>query len=112
MAPEPGQPPYLVDLGAGDALDRNDPPLTGLSASEALGRADYELRIESVPIGRVSTWTDQDGTPRLGPWQGADALRLAPFGPGLYVSSTGEVLDLRSGPVTFASMPLYPVSSL
>ncbi len=29
-----------------------------------LGHAHFELRIEPMPVGRVSIWTDEDGTPR------------------------------------------------
>ena len=38
------------------------------------------------------------------------SLRLTEVAPGLYISSTGEMLDLRSAAATYANIPLVRAS--
>ncbi len=100
----------MVDLRDGTARYRNDARATPPSRLDPLHAGTYLVSSWGVPTAR---WrVAQDGpSPTIArlPADGAEpavALRLTPVEPGLYLSSTGEALDLQTQPPTYANIAL------
>jgi CubicO group peptidase (beta-lactamase class C family) len=101
---------YMLALRDGTARYRNDAARTPPSTLAPAHAGTYESRSWGVPTGR---WRlAQDGaSPTIGQLgdgcpEPAVALRLAPVEPGLWLSSMGEALDLRSATPTYANIEL------
>lgn len=103
---------YMVALRDGTARYRNDARTTPPSQLDAAHAGTYAVSSWGVETGR---WRlAQDGSsPTIGPLAAGEqatapavALRLAPIAPDLYLSSTGEALDLRTQPPTYAGIAL------
>lgn len=114
MTPVAGQPQWIVDLNGGESFDRSEAPETVLTQSESVASANYEIRLGTSVVARVSLEVADDGSPRLVVPGDPDTLLqlpLAPMSDGLFVAPTGEVFDPNSDPPTFRNIPLYPCST-
>lgn len=102
----------MVALRDGTARYRNAADATPPSRLDPEHAGTYAAHSWGVPTAR---WRlAQDGaSPTIGPVAADDeaaptvALRLTPIEPGLYLSSTGEALDLRTQPPTYAAVALH-----
>ncbi|WP_272473297.1 serine hydrolase domain-containing protein [Baekduia alba] len=96
---------YMVDLRNGDVRYRNDAARTPPSTLDPARAGTYTMSSWGVPTAEYEL--AQDGASPALRRVGSDvALRLAPIGTGLYLSSTGEVLDLRAATPTYANVAL------
>lgn len=89
--------------------DDPEPVASDEGVQERRGRC-FTVRALGVEAGRPSLWSANDAL-WFGPWSGANALRLSEHRPGLLFSSTGEALDLRKSPPTYANIPLHEDAS-
>jgi CubicO group peptidase (beta-lactamase class C family) len=107
-----GPATYMLAVRDGTVRYRNDAGRTPSSTLDPARTGDYVVRSWGVPTARYRL--AQDGpSPVLEKLAGDRAgpsirLRLAPIAPDLYLSSMGEVLDLRAPIPTYANVPLEP----
>jgi CubicO group peptidase (beta-lactamase class C family) len=101
-------PPYLIRLSDGAAFYRNDVPATrSPEPPDGPWNREYTLRAAGVPIGTVRLLRE-NGVYLLERPGGAQLIRLEPQVKGLFRSATGETLDLRRDPPTYANIRLWP----
>ena len=106
---------YLQSLRDGQVRYKNGESSTPPSTLAPGHAGTYLVAAWGVPVAWYRIYQD-GGSPvirRLEEPGDADsqsaALRLAPLGPGLYLSATGEVLDLASASPSYANIPLTRV---
>jgi CubicO group peptidase (beta-lactamase class C family) len=100
---------YLVNLRDGHVSYPNRP--TSPADSREIGQrwlGPYEMRASGVPVKQAAL-TREDGDARLviGSGEGAVAYGLVRRAPGLFQTSTGEVLDLRGDAPVYANIRLH-----
>jgi CubicO group peptidase (beta-lactamase class C family) len=112
-----GRVRYLQSLRDGQVRYKNDEGSTPPSTLAPGHAGTYLVEAWGVPVARYRIY--QDGSSpvirRLQESGGSErqgaALRLAPLGPGLYLSTMGEVLDVGSESPSYANIPLTRVPS-
>jgi CubicO group peptidase (beta-lactamase class C family) len=101
-------PPYLIRCSDGFTFYRNDvPAVRSPEPPDGPWNREYTLRAAGVPIGTVRLLRE-NGVHLLERPSGSHLLRLEPQVKGLFRSSTGETLDLRRDPPTYANIRLWP----
>lgn len=101
-------PPYLIRLSDGFTFYRNDVPATrSPEPPDGPWNRQYTIRASGVPIGTVRLLRE-DGVHLLESSSGPHLIRLEPQVRGLFRSATGETLDLRPDPPTYANIRLWP----
>ena len=102
-----GAPSFMVRVDDGETWDYNDgpgnPPGVGTSTWDRY-IGEYSLQIWGKPAGNVKIYK-KNGYLYL------DELRLEEYRPGLFFTSNGEVLDMRSSPPTFKNIRLRRFAS-
>jgi CubicO group peptidase (beta-lactamase class C family) len=104
---------YMVAVRDGQTRYRNEPaPMPGPGLDPA-SEGTYNAVVWGVPMGRYRLAQDGESPviEKLADAYGSEdepvtSLFLTAIEPGLYMSSMGEVLDLRSATPTYANIPL------
>jgi CubicO group peptidase (beta-lactamase class C family) len=104
---------YMVAVRDGQTKYRNGPASTPGPALDPASEGTYNARVWGVPMGRYRLAQDGESSviEKLADAYGSEdepviSLFLTAIEPGLYMSSMGEVLDLRSATPTYANIPL------
>ena len=106
---EAGCPSYLESSNDGFVRYRNDVAEPESAEPEGLWNRDYVIRVGGVRYG-TARLRKENGLLFLDHW-GGGTLRLREHTPGLYVSATGETLDLTRTPPTYANIRLHHQAS-
>jgi CubicO group peptidase (beta-lactamase class C family) len=102
-----GRPSYLERTADGFVRYRNDLPETTPAPPDGPWNRDYAIRANGVREG-TARLRKEDGFLLFDYW-GGGTLRLRKHAHGIYVSATGEVLDLTRTPPTYANIRLHPL---
>jgi hypothetical protein len=98
---------YLLRLSDGLVWYRNEVPSRASTPGRWAGfEAEYAIKAQGVRISRVRLYTE-GGCLLYEDSPGARGLRLEEHQPGIFYSSTGEVLDLTRDPPTYANIRLH-----
>lgn len=103
---------YMHRLRDGQVRYKNDPAATPPSTLDPGWQGDYRVKAWGVPLTTYrlvqagASPAIEMATDREDPVAPRHALRLAPVAPGLYLSSMGEMLDLRPPTPTYANIRL------
>ncbi|NIK59610.1 hypothetical protein BJY22_005327 [Kribbella shirazensis] len=100
-----GHPTYLESVHDGHVRYRNDVPEPAPAEAGGPWNRDYAIRVSGVREG-TARLRKENGAYLLDHWSGS-TLRLREHLPSLYVSSTGEALDLTRTPPTYANVQLH-----
>lgn len=115
VLPGTGSAGYLQNLADGTTRYKNDPAATPASTLDPERAGTYVLKASGVPVGTYRIFQDGDSpviempSDNEEPGERRLRLRLAPLVPGRYLSSMGEVLDLRPDSPVYANMQLTRV---
>jgi hypothetical protein len=102
---EAGRPTYLESSNEGFVRYRNDVPEPEPADAEGPWNRYYAIRVCGVRDG-TARLRKENGLLCFDHW-GGGTLRLREHAPGLYVSATGEILDLTRTPPTYANVRLH-----
>lgn len=97
-----GRPAYLESLTDGNVGYRND---IGESTNGEDWHRDYVIRVSGIRDG-TARLRKANGIVLFDHWNGG-TVRLREHKPGLYMSATGELLDLTRSPPTYANIRLH-----
>jgi CubicO group peptidase (beta-lactamase class C family) len=115
LPPAGGSAGYLQNLADGTTRYKNDPGATPASALDPDRAGTYVLKASGVTLETYRILQDGDSPVIEMPDDNEEPggrrlrLRLAPLAPGRYLSSMGEVLDLRPDRPVYANMQLTRV---
>lgn len=102
-----GHPAYLEFLADGSVRYRNEVPDPDPAEADGPWNRDYAVRASGGGNGGARL-RKENGIPLFEHWDGG-TLRLREHRPGLYLSATGEMLDLTRTPPTYANVRLHRV---
>lgn len=100
-----GRPAYLETVDEGSVRYRNDVPESQPAEADGPWNRDYAIRASGVRDG-TARLRKENGIHLFDHWAGA-TVRLHEHRPGLYISATGEALDLTRTPPTYANVRLH-----
>jgi hypothetical protein len=100
-----GRPAYLESVDDGHVRYRNDVPEPAPAEPDGPWNRDYAIRASGVRAG-TARLRKENGAHLLDHWSG-NTLRLHQHHPSLYISATGEALDLARTPPTYANIQLH-----
>ncbi len=103
-----GRPAYLERVEDGHVRFRNDVPEaapTKPARPDGPWNRDYAIRVSGVHDG-TARLRKENGVHLFDDWRGG-TVRLRRHRPGLYISATGEALDLTRTPPTYANVHLH-----
>ncbi|TCC32941.1 serine hydrolase domain-containing protein [Kribbella speibonae] len=98
-----GHPAYLEDDGG--VRYRNDVPDPAPAAADGPWNRDYAIRVYGVRAA-TARLRKENGVHLLDHWDGG-TVRRRRHRPDLYISATGEALDLTRTPPTYANVRLH-----
>ncbi|MGW6276116.1 serine hydrolase domain-containing protein [Kribbella sp. NPDC055071] len=101
-----GRPAYLENTTDGFTRYRNDIPGPNPSSPDGPWNRTYTVRANGIPLATTKL-RKEDDVHLLDHWSNK-TLRLQKHAPGIYLSSTGEVLNLTQSPPTYANIKLHP----
>ncbi|TCC07442.1 serine hydrolase domain-containing protein [Kribbella soli] len=100
-----GRPAYLECIDDEHVRFRNDVPEAAPAAADGPWNRDYAVRAYGVREG-TARLRKENRVYLFDDWRGG-TVRLRRHRPGLYISATGEALDLTRTPPTYANIRLH-----